>query len=83
VKLFAQTFTGISNKVKPPVIRIWSEYLGIPDKPELTSSYFEMIRGRFYSSVTVENFDYEFIRTLSAEVKVIIEAMMRSESSVE
>jgi AcrR family transcriptional regulator len=83
IKLFEHTFAEIRKKVKPSVVRIWSEYLGIPDRPELTMRYFEMIQGTFYSRVTPDNFEYEFVRALSAEVKMTVEAMIRSESSVE
>ena len=83
VKLFADTFHEIGKKVNQSVIRIWSAYLGISDRPEITERYFEMIQGTFYTRVTPENFEYEFIRTLAEEVKMIIEAMIRTESSVD
>jgi len=83
IKIFEHTFTEISNKVKPSVTRVWSEYLGISEWPELTIRYFEMIQGTFYSRVTQDNFEYEFVRALSEEVKMIIKQMIRSESTGE
>jgi len=62
---------------------IWSEYLGILNKPDLTNGYFNIVRLMFYARITPENFEYSYLKNFITEAKETIQQVYKREFFVE
>jgi AcrR family transcriptional regulator len=76
IKLFDDAFIKANQKINHAIAILWSEYLGLPDQPELAMRYFQMIQDAFYTRVTFDRLHYEFLHDMVAEAKSIIEMVM-------
>lgn len=78
-KTFQNAGDGISKKEYAILEPLWSGYLGIVNKPDLTISYFNIVRDMFYARITFENFDFLFLRNLLTEAKSTIQQVYNRE----
>ncbi len=54
---------------------LWSDYLGMQDKPDLSMRYFSIVRDMFYARTTFKNFDYPHLKDLVTEAKVVMQQL--------
>jgi AcrR family transcriptional regulator len=70
--IFYGMHKDLDDKVNRAVIRIWADHLEIHNNPDLIYQYHSMIRDMFYSRITWEKFNYEFLHELAEETKQIV-----------
>ena len=54
---------------------LWNEYLGFNGNADLTLRYFDIVRDKFYTRVSLQNLTYEFVRDLLTEAKMLVQQM--------
>jgi AcrR family transcriptional regulator len=82
IKLFEHAFNQANQKINDAMVILWSEYLGLPDQPELAMRYFNMTSALLYTRVTYHNLIYEFLHQIASEVKMLFEDLITSELSI-
>lgn len=68
--LFGNTMEQFSVRVTSAVLPVWSNYLGT--SPAISGKLWGIIRDTFYSRVTSDNFNFDWISELSREVKNLV-----------
>lgn len=81
IKLFDHAYSEVKHKINGAIVTLWSDYLGVSDRPELALRYFEMTQALFYTRVTYHNLNYEFLRQVALEAKEILDDLVMSELS--
>jgi AcrR family transcriptional regulator len=54
------------------IVKVWSDYLGVQSQAETAIGYFNIVRDMFYARISFQNYNYDFIRDLLAEARVIL-----------
>lgn len=80
-KLLEQTFMLVNDKINAAITTLWSEYLGLPDQPDLAMRYFDLTNALFYTRITYHNLNYDFLHQITSEMKVVFEDLIMSEPS--
>ena len=57
---------------------VWSDFLGIHERPQLAARYFDLVRGMFYSRITFANFEYPYLFELITEARALMQDLMES-----
>ncbi len=71
-----KTFVKVNNLVDPAVVPSFPEFIGMPGQIELGRKYFELSRDMFYSRITEDKMNEEYLRSLLYEVrKVLLDAI--------
>lgn len=68
--LFAFTLEQFSKRITAAVLPVWSNYLGTT--VTISGKLWGIIRDTFYSRVTAENFNFDWMSELSNEVRNLI-----------
>jgi hypothetical protein len=72
------------DQVEDVILRqLWSDYLGIQDKPDLAIRYLNIVRDMFYTRITFENFDFPFLHSLFTETKIVLQQISESNLTLE
>lgn len=61
--------------------KMWSDYLGIEDQPELAVRYFDIVRDMFYSRISFKNYNYPFLQELLGEARTIVNQLMEGKEA--
>jgi AcrR family transcriptional regulator len=76
-----QLSEAIDARLDQALQKLWADYLGIQDKPDLVIRYFSIIRDMFYTRASLENINYEFLRGIVLEAKKVASEMLTKETS--
>ena len=71
-KSFAQTHDLVDQALLPR----WAEFIGMADHPELARKYFEQARDMFYSRITPDKMNMEFLKSLIYEVRSLVQQLI-------
>jgi len=82
IQLFEHAFNEVNQKINGAMVTLWSEYLGMPDQPELALRYFNMTSALLYTRVTYHNLNFEFLHQIASEAKMLFEDLITSELSI-
>jgi AcrR family transcriptional regulator len=52
---------------------LWSDYLGLNERPDLAMRYFDVVRDMFYARLSFQNFNYSFMHNLMTEAKTVMQ----------
>jgi AcrR family transcriptional regulator len=52
---------------------LWSDYLGLNERPDLAIRYFDVVRDMFYARLGLQNFNYPFLHNLMTEAKTVMQ----------
>jgi len=63
------------DKRKDVILKLWSEYLGLQVTPQLAMRYFDIVRDVFYTRITFEEFDYDYLKKLVTEAKEVMQQL--------
>lgn len=72
VPLFQENFREVTYKIDQALLPLWIEYIGLTHDLNLALRYFEIIRDVFFSRVTLETLNYDFLHELATEAKTIV-----------
>lgn len=56
---------------------LWSDYLGLQDRPDLAVRYLSIVRDMFYARITFKNFEYEYLNNLITETKSVMQQLSK------
>lgn len=71
IGVFYNCYHKINVHVDKAAVRTFSKFIGLGNNPELAHKYFMQARDMFYSRVTRENLNEEFLRELIYEVREV------------
>jgi AcrR family transcriptional regulator len=80
IQTYADAYHIGNSKLDEAVLPIWGAYLGLPTQPHLALRYYKMVRDTFFSRVSSDTMNYEFISELVLEAKAITEAFVKNEN---
>lgn len=66
--------------VDPAVVPSFSEFIGMPGQIELGRKYFELSRDMFYSRITEDKMNEEYLRGLLYEVRKVLQDAIQLKS---
>jgi hypothetical protein len=75
--LLFESFTKVNKKVDPVILPLWSEFIGLTHNPDLAYRYYEQVRDMFYSRITLEDMNYNFLAALLGEARAIVDEMLK------
>ncbi len=78
--LLDKTFVKINNFFDPAVVPSFTEFIGVPGQIELGRKYFELSRDMFYSRITEDKMNEEYLRGLLYEVKKVLQDAIQHKS---
>jgi AcrR family transcriptional regulator len=70
----------IDQKEKLLLGKLWSDYLGIHEHPELAIRYFNIVRDMLYARMSFQNMNYAFLQKLMHEAKVVIQKIKNTKA---
>jgi AcrR family transcriptional regulator len=69
---FFDAYKQVNVKTDQAILPQWSAFIGIPDQPELALQYFQQVRDMFYSRISPNTLNYEFLHALVHEAREIV-----------
>lgn len=72
IKMFHEVCVTLNEKINAVLARVWSDYIGLQQYPELARRYFHIILDMLYSRIGSDSFTYEAIQTVLNEAKQIV-----------
>lgn len=63
-KFFQETYSRINTIIDPVAAKPWAVFLGTPNDYDFALRYFEHVRDMFYSRITYDTLNYEYLRNL-------------------
>jgi AcrR family transcriptional regulator len=80
--LFSKAYLHVNRKIDKSVILLWNKYLGVFDNDSLSLLCLSFVRDTFYSRVSLENFDYNFLHDLAIEAKKVVDNLKEGKISL-
>lgn len=77
--LLRDCYANVNNVVEAALIPSWAAFIGTPNNHEFARKYFEQARDMFYSRITPERMNEEFLRNLICEVRDLIQELIKKE----
>ncbi len=75
--VLSQCYANVNDVVETALVPTWAEFIGTPDNHEFARKYFEQARDMFYSRITPERMNEEFLRNLIYEVRKLIQEIIQ------
>lgn len=79
--LLSKSFILVNDLVETALTPKWAEFIGVSDHPELARKYFEQARDMFYSRITPEKMNIEFLKSLIYEVRALAQQLIGKRTS--
>jgi Bacterial regulatory proteins, tetR family len=77
---FYQASEKVDHLVNIAVRSLWNEFLGINDSPDLAMRYFYIVRDMFYTRISFQNLNYQFLHNFVTEAKSVIDQIAERKS---
>ncbi len=74
--LLNKNFAQVNELTDTAILPKWAEFIGMSDHPELAHKYFEQARDMFYSRITPDKMNMEFLKSLFYEVRALIQQLI-------
>ncbi len=74
--LLNKSFAQVNDLIETALTPKWAEFIGMPDHPELARKYFEQARDMFYSRITPDKMNMEFLKSLVYEVRALVQQLI-------
>jgi AcrR family transcriptional regulator len=74
--LLNKSFAQVNDLLETALTPKWAEFIGMPDHPELARKYFEQARDMFYSRITPDKMNMEYLTSLIYEVRTLVHQLM-------
>jgi AcrR family transcriptional regulator len=81
--LLNEHYQKVNNLVDLVIAPYWAKYLNMHDNVALAHRYFEQARDAFYSRISFENMNEEFLRNFFQEAKTLVTEIQRSTARVD
>lgn len=70
------------ERVGHAVLPIWSRHVDLHNNLNLAFQYHSIVRDMLYSRVNLENFNYDYLRTLSDESRELVKKIVQEKENV-
>jgi len=70
---FYQASERVDHLLNIAVRPLWNEFLGINGSPDLAMRYFHVVRDMFYTRISFQNLNYQFLHCFVTEAKSLID----------
>lgn len=74
--LLIKCFTEVNELTVTAILPKWAEFINMSDHPELARKIFEQARDMFYSRITPEKMNMEFLKSLVYEVRALVQQLI-------
>lgn len=74
--LLNKSFAQVNDLLETALTPKWTEFIGMPDHPELARKYFEQARDMFYSRITPDKMNMEYLTSLIYEVRALVQQLI-------
>lgn len=74
--LLNECYAKVNDVVDTALVPSWAEFIGTPDNHDFARKYFEQARDMFYSRITSERMNEDFLRSLIYEVRGLIQEVI-------
>jgi len=71
--LFSKAYLSANQKIEQSIILLWNKHLGIINNRDLSLLCLRFLRDTFYSRISFEDFNYNFLHDLAMEARKIIQ----------
>jgi AcrR family transcriptional regulator len=78
--MFLEVADAIDRKENILISKLWSQYIGLDDNPDLALRYFDVVRDTLYSRINFENFNYGYLHSLLTETKMLMREIADTKS---
>jgi AcrR family transcriptional regulator len=78
---FHKVAMAIDQKEDVIIRRLWTDFIGIHNDPDLAMRYFHIVRDMFYARISFENFNYQFLQSMVGEAKVLMQQMIQQKTN--
>ncbi|HEY5746149.1 MAG TPA: TetR/AcrR family transcriptional regulator [Chryseolinea sp.] len=62
----------VDETVNAPIGKLFGDFIGIENRPDLAGKYYVLVRDMFYARATLQNITYEFLLNLHTEAKLLL-----------
>lgn len=62
--------------------KVWSDYIGFQNNPDLAIRYFNIVRDMFYTRMSFQNLHYPFLHNLMTEAKDLIQQIAEQQAAL-
>jgi len=69
---FYQASERVDHLLNIAVRPLWNEFLGIHGSPDLAMRYFHTVRDMFYTRISFQNLNYQFLHDFATEAKSLV-----------
>ena len=76
---FYRASEAIDEKVDLVVKKMWGEFLGLQDNPDLAQRCHFIVRDMFYTRVSFKNLNYSFLHTFTMDAKYLVTQLKQRE----
>jgi hypothetical protein len=80
---FYEESKKVDQRVDDAVRRLWIDFVGIQNNPDLAMRYYDIIRDMFYTRISFQNLNYPFLHNLVTDAKRLMEEIAWSKASIE
>lgn len=72
-----QGFERVNAIVDPYIVPLWADFIGLTNNPDLANRHYVQIRDMFYSRITLENMNYEYLVFMLGEVRDVVRDVLK------
>jgi hypothetical protein len=70
---FYQTSERVDRRVNHNIQKLWSDYIGVQHSHDLMIRYFSIVRDMFYTRISFDNLNYQFLRDFADNAKGLVD----------
>jgi AcrR family transcriptional regulator len=77
---FYQVSEKVDQLVNVALCSLWNQFLGINGHPDLAMRYYYIVRDMFYTRISFQNLNYQFLHNFVTEAKALIDEIAELKS---
>ncbi len=70
-------FESVNAMVDPTVVPLWADFIGLTNNHDLAYRHYIQIRDMFYSRITLENMNYEYLISMLMEARAVVRDVLK------
>jgi len=80
-KFLNEVYGIVNGFVDKAILSTWAEFIGTPHNHEFAFKYFELARDMFYSRITLNNLNHDFVHNLIYDAKALVQEAIKINST--
>ncbi|MCC6413116.1 MAG: TetR/AcrR family transcriptional regulator [Saprospiraceae bacterium] len=70
-------FEHVNAMVDPTIVPLWADFVGLTGNHDLAYRHYIQIRDMFYSRITLENMNYEYLMSILMEARAVVRDVLK------